>query len=126
MLYKARNAATIDNSVTPLCFSSPDVVPLIPTGFQVTSQFDLEVTTTIRFEWDPPPGRGPETVVDNYLISIAPRPLSHPINNRVNSAPWNVTIDYNIQYEATITAVNCAGESDSFVLSGLEFSECDR
>ncbi len=74
------------------------------------------------FEWDPPPGSGPEAIVDNYTITITPAPVSHPISNAVASS-LNVTLDYNVIYTATVTAVNCAGDSDILVLSAIEYGK---
>ncbi len=82
------------------------------------------VNTTLTFEWDPPQGSGSEVIVDYYIISISPRPLSHSITNVVPSFPWNVTLAHNTVYSANITAVNCAGVSDTFVLFDIEYSKC--
>ena len=98
-------------------------VPLTPSGFNISGLFDAILNTTVRFEWDPPQGRGPEAVVDFYQISIVPKPLSHAITSVAYSILWNATIAYNMEYTVSITAVNCAGESNPFVLSGLEFSK---
>ncbi len=76
------------------------------------------------FEWDPPLGIGPEAIVDNYTITITPEPVSHPISNEVLASPWNVTLNYNVIYTATITAVNCNGDSDILTLFSIEYSEC--
>ncbi len=75
------------------------------------------------FEWDPPDGSGPETDIDNYIITVNPTPVSHPISNVVLSSPWNVTLSYNVIYTATIIAVNCAGESGTFTLPGIEYGK---
>ncbi len=75
------------------------------------------------FEWDLPPGSGPEAIVDNYTITITPAPVSHPISNVVLASPWNVTLNFNVMYTATITAVNCAGESDILISSSFEYGE---
>ena len=79
---------------------------------------------TVTFEWDPPQGYGPEVIVDGYEIIIVPSPLSHPTSNTVTSTIWNVTLDFNIQYNATITSINCAGMGMSFMLQSIEFREC--
>ena len=101
------------------------LVPITPTGFSITGQNDaLHYNTTITFEWDLPPGRGPEAIVDYYQIAVTPRPLSHPVLNIVySSKPWHVTLEYNTKYTVTITAVNCAGESRPFELTNIKFSE---
>ena len=99
------------------------LVPLTPTGFNITKQVEaLNSSTTITFEWDQPPGNGPEAIVDKYLVFITPRPLSHPEMNFV-TAPWNVTINYNLKYTATIKAINCAGESIPLLLPNIEYSK---
>ncbi len=85
----------------------------MPTGFTIVEVMDSLLNTTVVFEWDPPPGSGPGAVVDNYIISITPMPISHPSINIVYSTTWNVTISYNVEYNATITALNCDGESSS-------------
>ena len=76
------------------------------------------------FNWDPPPGSGPEAIVDNYNITITPAPVSHSSYNVVTAPPWNVTLNYNVIYTATVTASNCAGDSDIMILSAIEYSEC--
>ena len=98
-------------------------MPQVPTGFGVTEQYPTITEKTVTFEWDPPQGMGPEVIVDYYWIFISPRPLSHPISNFVYSSPWNVTVDYNTIYSANITAVNCAGQSGTFVLPDSEYSK---
>ena len=84
----------------------------------------LHYNTTITFEWDPPQGSGTEAIVDNYSILLTPKPLSHPSLNFLYSPPWVVTVRYNVEHTAVITAVNCAGESSPFTLLNIEFSEC--
>ena len=101
------------------------LVPLTPTGFNVTQQVDsLHDNTTITFEWDPPQGSGPEAIVDRYSILLTPRPLSHQSLNVLYSSPLTVTVRYNVEHTAVITAVNCAGESSPSTLLNIEFSEC--
>ncbi len=61
--------------------------------------------------------------MDNYTISINPKPISHPISSVVYSTSWNVTLDYNVIYDATIAAQNCAGESELVVLTNIEYGK---
>ena len=99
------------------------VEPLTPSGFNITQQLDTLSNTTIMFEWDPPQGYGPEVIVARYVITISPQPLSHPTLGVVNSTYFITTVEYNEEYEATLTAENCAGESNTVVLSNIRFSE---
>lgn len=94
------------------------VVPQAPSGFRVNERYPTNnMGTIVTLQWDPPQGRDSQTVVDNYTISISPPPLSQPSTTMVNSPPWNVTFDYNVDYELNITAENCNGESDPFTLN---------
>lgn len=82
--------------------------------------------TTVTFEWDPPQGSGPEAVVDNYTISISPRPLSHPCTNVVHgvqSLVWSATLAHNTMYTLNITAVNCEGQSDPYNFPQIEYGK---
>ncbi len=79
------------------------------------------IGAVVMLEWNPPKSSGPEGVVENYIISILPMPVSHPISNIINSTSWNVTLDYNVMYSATITAQNCAGESEPVVLTNIQY-----
>ena len=102
-------------------FIDISLVPLTPTGFSIIMEYYTVMDSTVTFEWDPPPGSGPESIVDNYTIIITPTPVSHSMNNVVLYSPWNVTLNYNVEYTATITAVNCAGKSNSYILFNIEY-----
>ncbi len=98
-------------------------MPLKPTGFRITNIFNSTLNITVKIQWGSPLGSGPEAIVDNYTITITPAPVSHPISNVVLASPWNVTLNYDVVYTATITAVNCAGESEASFFSNFEFSK---
>ena len=97
--------------------------PLDPTGFSIARAYEGTSNTTILLEWDPPQGSGAEAIVDFYNISIIPRSLSHPIWNTVYSTPWNVTLSYNVEYTATIAAVNCHGVGNRVILPNIKYSK---
>ena len=99
------------------------LVPITPTGFVIARVGFTPENNTVTLDWDPPQGMGPELVVDYYRIIISPAPLSHTMINLVESSPWNVTLDYNVIYMANITAINCAGETEAFLLTNIEYSE---
>ena len=98
-------------------------VPLPPTGFHVTREYYNITETTVTLDWDPPQGRGPETIVDNYTISISPAPPYQPARITVPMSPLNVTLNGNIAYSINLTAVNCVGESDPSLLADIQFSK---
>ena len=75
------------------------------------------------FEWDSPGGSGPEAIVDNYIITVNPMPVSHPISNVVLTSPWNVTLSYNVIYTATIAAMNCISEGNTSILQDIEYGK---
>ena len=100
---------------------SPLSVPLAPSNFNIVERYDEVLNTTVAFEWDPPQGSGPERVVNNYTISITPRPVSHPIVSVVTSRFLNVTLNYNVEYTATVIAENCAGISSETVIRDIEY-----
>ena len=97
-------------------------VPTVPASFNVSGKFEEISNTTITFSWDPPQGSGVITIVDDYIISISPKPLSHPITNILNSTSINVTLEYNVEYIAVLEAINCAGKSDAIFLN-VEFGK---
>lgn len=101
------------------------LVPLIPTGFMYTREYHGTNITNLTFEWYPPQGTGPESIVDNYTISVSPGPLSHPSTNVVPypPEPWNVTLAHNTEYKISIRAENCAGQGDTFALPTIEYSK---
>ena len=91
-------------------------MPLIPTGFNITVEEYNDENLTVIFLWDEPQGSGPQVIVDNYIITISPSPLSPSYSNILPNVPLalNVTLSYNVLYTmATITASNCAGESET-------------
>ena len=91
----------------------PAVLPLMPSNPQVIIHHDVR-NVVITLAWEAPRGEGPEAVVDHYIISLSPSPLS-PMDTMVLASPWNVTLNSNEVLTATIVAVNCNGESDPLV-----------
>ena len=94
------------------------LVPIVPSGFNIPGVVYTVDNVTVTFEWDPPQEEGPAVVVDYYLLSVSPSPLSQPVTANVSGSllSWDVTIEYNRLYSANITAVNCAGDSEIAVL----------
>lgn len=81
-------------------------MPLVPTGFRSTQQFQISVdVTNITFEWDFPPG----DTVDHYELITYPNALS-PSDDILTSPITVSLLPYRI-HTATLTAVNCIGKS---------------
>lgn len=95
----------------------PFPVPLSPASFIISREYHEDMETTITLEWDPPQGNGPESIVDNYTVSISPDPPYDPAINPTLLPPWNVTLTHNVEYIINVTALNCLGKSSPSVLS---------
>lgn len=93
--------------------------PLFPAEFGITNEYHDDMETTVTLDWDPPQGSGPESIIDNYTISILPLPPYQPNIVLVDSPPWNVTLTHNEDYTVNLTAVNCAGESETVTISSI-------
>ena len=99
------------------------IVPLIPTGFKIINEsFLYDVVDAITFVWDVPTGGGPESVVDQYFLAIRDTLTSLYKLNRLVTTPWvNMNLFPDREYEATLTARNCVGESSRLIR--FEYSE---
>lgn len=106
-----------------MCALYINVVPFTPSGFSVSGQYDTQSNTTLTLRWDAPLGIGVGVIVDHYRVLITPQSLSHPLSNVFSYPPVNVTLNYNEEYTATITSVNCAGESSPEMLLRFEIGE---
>ena len=97
--------------------------PLIPTGFNLTSETyhtDIEVIGTL--DWDPPQGSGLEAIVDYYILFFSPSPIHQLAKINLPSGPQRVILSHNVQYNINLTAVNCLGQSEPFILN-IEFGK---
>ena len=92
-------------------------MPLAPTNFNITEQYDGIRDATITLNWSPPQGGA---IVEYYNITVTP---SRPVSSMLYAPPVNVTLDYNVEYNISIASVNCAGESELSVLTGIEFGK---
>lgn len=72
------------------------------------------MNVTVSFEWNPAEDSDHEAI-DYYRITISPTQL-FPISDVVTSLAWNATLEYNTIYTVNITAINCIGESEAYLL----------
>ena len=102
-------------------------VPLLPSGFVIAGEMYTVEDLTIQFRWNEPQSSGPEGVVDFYTIVVIPAPISPQTSISVlprDFLDFNVTLNYNTTYIATITAENCAGMSETFIYPvGIVYSK---
>lgn len=78
-----------------------------PTRLRISNRHYDKDNVTLTLEWDAPQG---DAVVDYYTISISPPPLSYL--TQVFTSSSNITLNSSIgEYNASIVAVNCNGES---------------
>ena len=73
----------------------------------------------ISWEW--PSGDGPENVVDNYEVVIMPRPLFPSHFTLIHFTYLRVIMNLNVKYEVMVTAINCAGRSNTLVKGNIKF-----
>ncbi len=86
----------------------------------------MNSSISLTFEWNTPTGSDTEIIiVDNYTISIRNiRISSYDVVDEMASTPWNVTdLSYNVEYEAILTASNCAGESSPIILTRIYYGK---
>ena len=95
--------------LSDLCPSAPSV----PTGRRITTlpssssssssnSSSSNGNSTVTLEWDLSPA------VDFYWVTVEPSASNREM---VYSSPWNVTLEYNVTYNISVSAVNCNGES---------------
>ncbi len=81
---------------------------------------------TVTFAWNEPQGgSGLEVIVDYYSVYFYPSSLSYPDSAAVTnlSLSLNITVAYNMMYEANLTAANCAGESEVSTLPTIRYGK---
>ncbi len=88
------------------------VVPLAPIQFEITRVFYDDNDLSAVLEWDVLTGDGPQYIVDEYYLDISPGSAVF-FSNRVVFPPTIIILNYNVDYTATVAAVNCAGVSSS-------------
>ena len=116
-LYMLMSIQQVSQTCNGILSDQPNmcIEPAKPIGFNITGESYTVSDVTVIFEWNLPQGSGPQVVVDYYRISITPAQL-FPDSSVSHSLTWNATLDYNTTYTANITAINCAGESETYLL----------
>ncbi len=91
-----------------LYHNPPTDPPFPPLNPRVSSIQNQPSSSIITLEWEPP---FPTGVSIRYVLIISPTPVSEsPVT--VETTSTQITVSYNIPYNVTIKAVNCAGMSD--------------
>ena len=94
-------------------------MPLPPSRFDIIQIDEGFLDVTVYIVFDPPVESGP---VDYYEVTIVPKPLSQPTSTFVYFTPWNVTLDFDVEYTASVISVNCFGKSLPLV-KNISFSK---
>jgi hypothetical protein len=94
--------------------------PVVPSGFNITEEIFTMSNITVTFKWNAPQGIGPEVVVDHYIISIISA-QQFADSDVSEFLVWNATLSYNTVYMVNITAVNCVGESEPYLIPLLRY-----
>lgn len=98
--------------------------PLPPTDLKITNTFEGDLNITVQFEWDPSLS-APEFAVDGYQLSLTADAdfFLDSTNFSASSASLNVTLDYNVEYMASVISINCVGESTEVSLHNILFGK---
>ncbi len=75
---------------------------------------------SVGLQWNRLDGNGPEAIVNHFIVSIRPMSFSHPIDNFVFTT-LIVLLEYNVRYNASVIAFNCAGESEPVYITNIEY-----
>ena len=92
------------------------LAPLVPSGFNISREIPNVMASFFTLIWNPPQGKGPEAVVDHYTISISPTSSFQSTILTVTVLERNLILEHNVMFSITLTATNCAGESDPSIL----------
>ena len=78
-------------------------------------EFDNGINISIvTLQWTPPEYTGGVDI--NYVLTVSPRPVTSESTFTTLSSNTGITVSYNIQYNITIIAENCAGSSSGTML----------
>ena len=117
--YRPTNTFIIEMSFLPL------LEPLYPVNFVINSTNETTDSIIVLFKWEAPSGIGPGFFIQSYNVSITSENSSYSYNLTYGTTMLNATLNYNVNYTASIVAINCAGESNSFILSNIYYGVPD-
>lgn len=93
------------------------------TGFSAVRSYPEATHIAATFEWGPPPQSiGVKSTAIYYRLSISPAPLNYPDTVEITDLSWNVSLEYNTNYTASITAVNCLSENSNVSIISAFFN----
>ena len=98
--------------------------PLPPVSFNITGTEESTENIEVFFAWEAPSGDiGPEFFIQSYNISVMSESEYYSYTVTPTNTALNFTLNYNVNYTALAVAINCAGESEPFILSNIFFGE---
>ncbi len=88
--------------------------PTSPLNPRISSTLNQPSSSNITLDWDPPSSTGGVSV--RYVLVISPTPLSgSPVT--VDTTLAQITVSYNVIYNGTIRADNCAGINQTRIVN---------
>ncbi len=99
------------------------IEPHSPVSFNISDTVEAMENIRVFFEWEPPLGIGPGYFIQGYNVSIVTESSYISYNFTYAITNLNVTLNYNVEYTASVVAINCAGESLPLILSDILFGE---
>lgn len=108
-------------SIVATCFLC--IVPLPPINLSISEEYEDKQNITVTFEWNPANGTGAEYFVESYSVSLSSELEEYYYQESIHLEAINLTLDYNVNYTATVVSLNCAGESIPTLLHGVLFSK---
>jgi hypothetical protein len=91
-------------------------------NFHVAEKSENLQDVNVHFEWELPVGVGPEFEVERYEYSMESEAGLNYSSNASNSS-MDVLLAYNVNYTASIQAVNCVGKSGILSVTNLFFGK---
>ncbi len=83
-----------------------------------------EETIFVSFEWEPSDG-SQLAGLQTYRLCLTKSNDSDKFlcSSFEDMFYWNVSLEYNIEYTASLRVINCVGESDLLIIDGILFGK---